>query len=184
MLDAVPQLARRQEPELDQEAPERRGRAVRLVRAQLLLHADHAGSQQALAEPVDALVRGGEHHLAGVQVDRLRALAVLEVEEARLRGGMHQVEQVAERERAHVGGQHQLPIEGQRDGLRTGLLEQQRPGRRGEHADGLRLGEAKPPALLRIEPELAVCRHTRNQLRDLRETGVVRLFGRRGGSGT
>jgi hypothetical protein len=116
-----------------------------------LLGADRAAAQQALAEPVDALIRRREDDLARMQVDGLRALRVLEVEEAGLGGRVEELEQVGQRERAHVGAEHQLTVERERRGIRSGALEQDRARRRRQHAQRLELRESQPLAQRRRE---------------------------------
>ena len=64
---------------------------------------EDAGAQQALAEPVDHLVRGREDDLAAVEPDRLRVVAVREVGEPRLPGPLDPGEDLLRGEAGEVG---------------------------------------------------------------------------------
>ena len=75
VLDPVPELAGRQEAALHEHLAEARRRREAALGLAQLVEAQHAGAEQALAEAVHHLVRGGEHDLAAVQPDGLHVLA-------------------------------------------------------------------------------------------------------------
>jgi hypothetical protein len=157
-LDALPDVLGRKEAEVDQIAAEGSRRAIDRLGLTVLLGADDAAPHETLAETIDALVGAREHDLAGVQVDALLGLPVLEVQEAGFRGPVDHAQQVGQGEGPHVGREHEIAIERERGPLAAARsLEQDGARAGGQHARRLVIRETEPLPLCGREIEL--CRH-------------------------
>jgi hypothetical protein len=157
-LDALPDVLGRKEALVHQIAAKGSRRAIGRLGLTVLLGADDAAAHEALAEAIDALVGAREYDLARVQVDALLGFAVLEVQEAGLRGAVDQAQQVGQGEGPHVGREHEIAIERKR-GPRAAARSLEQNGARagGQHAHRLVIREAEPLPLCGREIEL--CRH-------------------------
>jgi hypothetical protein len=174
VLDAVPELARGQEPPLHQHLAEASLALEAALGLAELIEVDDPRPEQALAQSIDTLVGGGEDHLALVEIHGLRVVAVGQAEEPRLLGVVNEMEEVGEREGTHVGREHEVPIPGH-GGHRAGSAAAQQDGVGADVEDLERLvgsqAEAGPQGLVERQRApvtgLALVRHGTSRGRTL-----------------